>query len=198
MTNMSDGLSTAVPLAALSRGFGFRPDARFGLTSAAPGVDPLNIEDQITEAYSRGYDAGISHAREEAGAQAQADRASREAIIPALQRIDRDMYDALSRHLRDIVVALCEEAMAPYALDPLALCRRITAALDLLRDDATCTVRLNPDDIAALSGLAEAGWTILPDPLLERGTVRVEGADGGVEDGPAQWRARIGEALNAC
>ena len=33
---------------------------------------------------------------------------------------------------------------------------------------------------------------------LERGAVRVEGAIGGVENGPEQWRRSIEEALRQC
>jgi flagellar assembly protein FliH len=34
--------------------------------------------------------------------------------------------------------------------------------------------------------------------MLERGALRVEAANGGVEDGPAQWRQAIAEALALC
>ena len=41
-------------------------------------------------------------------------------------------------------------------------------------------------------------WQIVPDSTLERGSLRVESANGGVEDGPAVWRRAIGEALHQC
>ena len=42
------------------------------------------------------------------------------------------------------------------------------------------------------------GLDVLPDPALERGALRVETQNGGVEDGPAHWRAAIAEALASC
>ena len=43
-----------------------------------------------------------------------------------------------------------------------------------------------------------ADWQVVPDPALARGALRVEAANGGVEDGPAQWRAAITEAFEQC
>ena len=36
------------------------------------------------------------------------------------------------------------------------------------------------------------------DASVERGGLRVETEDGGVEDGPEQWRRAIEEALGSC
>ena len=64
------------------------------------------------------------------------------------------------------------------------------------RADDERVVRLHPADIELVSPRLKADWTVQPDPSLERGTVRVETATGGVEDGPAAWRMAIAEALH--
>ena len=59
-----------------------------------------------------------------------------------------------------------------------------------------CT--LNPDDLALVAPRLPSEWKVSPDPALERGALRVETSNGGVEDGPAQWRHALAEAFHAC
>ena len=76
---------------------------------------------------------------------------------------------------------------------------RIERAVALLRrrqDESR--VRLHPEDLALVAGRLPEGLMLEADPTLERGALRVETADGGVEDGPSQWRAILAEALGTC
>jgi len=59
-------------------------------------------------------------------------------------------------------------------------------------------LRLHPDDITLLGAQLPEGLDVLADPALERGALRIESANGGVEDGPAHWRRAITEALAQC
>ena len=68
----------------------------------------------------------------------------------------------------------------------------------LARADDERLIRLHPDDIALLSPRFAADWQVAPDPALERGALRVETPNGGVEDGPDLWRRAIAEALHQC
>ena len=114
-----------------------------------------------------------------------------------IQRRLRPMRSRL--RLRDTVAALCEQAIAPFALDEEALLRRIDKAVAMLaRADDDRVIRLHPEDIALLSPRLPQEWHVLPDAALERGALRVECATGGVEDGPAGWRRAIAEALHQC
>ena len=97
------------------------------------------------------------------------------------------------------MAALCEETIAPLALDEGALARRIQTAVGMLaRADDERVIRLHPDDIALISPKMSADWQILADPALDRGGLRIESVNGGVEDGPAVWRRAIAEALHQC
>ena len=59
-------------------------------------------------------------------------------------------------------------------------------------------IRLHPDDLAFIAPQLSQDWNVRPDPSLARGAIRVEAANGGVEDGPEQWRRTIAEALDQC
>jgi flagellar assembly protein FliH len=62
----------------------------------------------------------------------------------------------------------------------------------------TRVIRLHPEDLALIGHHLPEDWHCEPDSTLERGAVRVDGAMGGVEDGPAQWRSALDEALRQC
>ena len=68
----------------------------------------------------------------------------------------------------------------------------------LSRADDERLIRLHPEDIKLISPRISADWQVQSDATLERGSIRVESAQGGVEDGPEQWRRAIAEALHQC
>lgn len=203
----------ALPAALLEARQGFRSDRRFARTSgesdaaatdamaglADPEAGEAQPDDPLHAAWAEGFAAGAAEARAAAEEQAHQDAAAREALAVALARLDAESMETLRRRLHAIVVALCEEALQPLALDQAALAARVERAASLLaRADDERTIRLHPDDIACLSPTMRSDWHIVPDPALERGSVRVETATGGVEDGPGEWRRAIAEALAPC
>ncbi|MCJ2184831.1 flagellar assembly protein FliH [Novosphingobium sp. 1949] len=210
---MSD-LSFAVPAAGFksSRSYaerrGFTPDLRFGgtlsETAASPSPEtpvsaPEEESDPLSEAFTQGFTAGFEQAQQAAAQRQAADDTAREALMLALTRLDAELEEQLRLRLRETVAALCESAIAPLALDTDALVRRIEKAVAMLaRADDERVIRLHPEDMALVSPRLAEQWTVQPDPKLTRGTIRVETASGGVEDGPATWRQAIAEALHEC
>ena len=59
-------------------------------------------------------------------------------------------------------------------------------------------VLLNPDDVLLVEARLPQGLEIEADPSVERGALRIETADGGIEDGPSQWRRILAEAFREC
>ncbi len=194
----------ALSLSALSRApIGFAQDLRFlrdlAAARAPTVVEPEEPADPVGDAWAEGYARGMGDAQE-AAAQIIAEReAAATRIELSLARLDAAMQADLKDRLRETVEALCEAAIAPAALDPDGLTRRVECAAAMLgRVQDERVIRLHPEDLALIAARLPEDWHFEPDATLDRGAVRVEGATGGVEDGPAQWRAAITEALRQC
>lgn len=190
-TNMS-----SLPFAALTTSGGFVADTRF----AAPVPDPPSEPgDPLAQAWHDGFESGHAEAARLAKAQAAADDALRARLELSFVRIDAELAEDLRGKLAATVAALCEATLAPLALDPDALARRVAVAAAMLaRADDERVLRLHPDDLALVAARLPADLAVQPDPALERGALRIEGAQGGVEDGPGHWRRAIAEALARC
>lgn len=175
---------------------GFARDARYSATPPAPVAD---AEDPLGAAFAEGYAQGHVAASAEAELHTAEETSAREGLSLSLVRLDETLREQLHQRLNDCVAALCEAAISPLALDHEALATRISRAVAMLaRADDDRVIRLHPDDLAFLSPQMSAEWIVEADPALERGALRVECVSGGVEDGPAQWRAAIAEAVRGC
>ncbi len=194
----------AVPVSTLTGPSGFRATDRFGEIAGAAAFQPKEpqneaSEDPIAAAFADGHAAGIAEAQAQAAEQIHTLTEAREALGLSFARLDQQMEEDLRLRLRDTVSALCEAAIAPLALDQDALIRRVELAVSMLaRADDERVIRLHPDDIELVSKRLAREWAVQPDPALERGSLRVESTNGGVEDGPATWRRAIAEALRQC
>lgn len=181
---------------------GFAADARFSLAAHRATSEPEPAEpepDPLAEAWARGHAEGLAEARAEAAAARIAADAARARFAFAFERLDAELAEGLRLKLRDTVVALCEATLAPLVIEPQALARRVAAAAALFqRIDDERVIRLHPDDLAVVGPLLPAEWSFRPDAALAAGTIRVETADGGAEDGPAEWRRALVEALERC
>lgn len=182
---------------------GFRIDGRFATLDGTAPPPPCEPEpepaDPLALAHAEGFAAGLAQARAEAAAQALAEAEKRELLGLSFARLDAALEEELRLRLRDTVATLCEATLAPYALDGDALVARVGRAVAMLaRADDDRMIRLHPDDLALVGPRLSAEWQVQPDPALPRGSLRVETASGGVEDGPDQWRRAIAEALHQC
>ena len=180
---------------------GFRPAVRFGGPPQPPDPRERDLAERQrieSDAFARGFEEGRKSAMAEAEENAAREDAARERLGAQLLTIGSEDEQRLSQRLRDIALALCSETLAPIALDEAALNRRIAACLAMLREAEERVVHLHPDDIDFIDPELAETLTIRADPALERGEVRVESADGGVEDGPSTWRKAIAEALKPC
>lgn len=204
---MSDAAEAPVraSLAMLARApGGFARDPRFSrvaLPSApAPAPEPREAApDPILAAHAAGYDQGIAEARAEAADEMAAREAAWQALSIEAARLDAEQARLLADRLRDTVIALCEAALGEAALDPERLARRVEAAAAMLaRADDDRVIRLHPDDCELVRPRLPGDWAFAPDPLMPRGALRIEGRQGGVEDGPEQWHAALVEALRSC
>ena len=177
---------------------GFARDIRFAPFAVVETPEPP-MDDPVSRAFTEGYVKGAEETLLQARAAATEEAAARGRIESAFDRLGEAETLRLEERLRETVLALCENAMAPMAVDPESLTGRIRKALALLRraeDDRI--LKLHPDDLGLVAERLPDGLRSEPHPSLERGSLRVETAEGGVEDGPDQWRGTIAEALRLC
>lgn len=186
---------SSLPLALLAADRGFAPDPRFG--SQLPM--PAQPDDLHARGWDEGYAAGCAETQRAAADAAAEQAAARGKIDLTLARLDAEQQELLRQKLFAAIEVLCEASLAPLLLDREALAARVErAAAMLARADDERVLRLHPADIALVSGALPEGLELRADPALERGALRLETANGGVEDGPAHWRRAIAEALAQC
>ena len=192
---------SSLPFALMQGRGGFSADRRF-LSSLVPEPEPEIAEpviDPLAEMFERGFHEGHAAAREDMERREAERDAAREAIELALYRMDNQGAQEMAERLRQTVLALCEHAVIPLAVDPDGLAARIARAVAMLqRAQDERRVLLHPEDLALVASRLPADLLVEPDPSVERGGLRIETPDGGVEDGPSQWRRILGEAFREC
>lgn len=187
-----------VAYSALGRRGSFSRNSRF-TTPEIPSAPPVEVEDAAEKAYRAGYEDGQISARADFDAQLKAERAGRAAIELAFARFDAESERNLRDGLLATVHALCEEAVLPLALDAEGLARRIDAAAAMLkRKHDRRIIHIHPDDLELVRDNVATDLELVPDGSVERGGLRVETEDGGVEDGPHQWRRALAEIFDPC
>ena len=192
-------MSSLAALTGRAEDTGFAADLRFAAMGASALPKLAHPSDPLGEAWAQGFAEGAAQARAEAAGSAAIEDEARVALDLAFTRMDCQMADELRHRLTETILALFDATMLPCALDAELLTMRVERAVAMLaRADDERVIRLNPDDLELISPRLPQEWAIGPDAALPRGHLRVETANGGVEDGPAQWRRALVEALAGC
>lgn len=180
-------------------GAGFRAALPFGAPEAEaspPAPEPPPAADPDPDPLALAYAEGEAAGRAAAAAEIEAHAAAQRALRLSFRALDEAAMSVLTDELAATVMALCDQVLGGFAVDRAALLARCQAAAARIGGAAEALVLyLHPDDIAVLGEAALATWQIAPDTGLERGSVTVEGPDGAVSDGPAEWRRAIAAAL---
>jgi flagellar assembly protein FliH len=192
-------------LALLGEDAAFREVLPFGAPETPPPAQPIaepepepepdpapEAGDALAQAYAEGEAAG----RAAALADAARDAARQRSLRLAFRHLDEAARDVLAADLADTVIALCEGVLAGHATDRAALMTRCAVAARRIGGAASALrLHLHPSDIAALSPEALADWAVIADSALEPGGLMLEGPEGAVRDGPADWRRAIAAAV---
>jgi flagellar assembly protein FliH len=185
-----EGFREALPFGAVPDDTPAPPPAPEPQPERAPVQDP--VPDALAQAFADGEAAG----RAAALAEAELHAARQRALRLAFRSLDEAASAVLAADLADTVIALCEGVLGAHATDRDALvvrcheaARRIGGAASGLR------LHLHPADIESLGAQALEGWAVIADSAIEPGGLLLEGADGAVRDGPADWRRAIAEAV---
>jgi flagellar assembly protein FliH len=180
-------------------GAGFRAALPFGASDVEappPAPDPPPAADPAPDPLALAYAEGEAAGRAAAAAEIEAHAVAQRAMRLTFRALDEAAMSVLTDELAATVMALCNQVLAGFAVNREALLARCQAAAARIGGAAEALVlHLHPDDIAVLGEAALATWRLVPDTGLERGSVTVEGPDGAVSDGPAEWRRAIAAAL---
>lgn len=161
-----------------------------------PQPEPELVADPAPDALAQTYSQGEAAGRAAALAEAAQDAARQRALRLAFRTLDEAASEALAADLADTVIALCEGVLGAHATDRDALLARCHAAARRIGGAAAgLRLHLHPGDIAALGPDALGGWEAVADAALERGALLLEGPDGALRDGPADWRRAIAGAV---
>ena len=163
---------------------------RAAMADAEPVVDL--VEEARMEAFTLGFDEGCRITAEAHGA----DMEIRERLAESLASLAPAPSGMLSTMLSATVVRLVEQIVGEVEIDIERLVQRCdTVAAFIEENDEKGALHLHPDDIVMLEG-EQIGVKLVPDKAMQRGCVRLETAEGWVEDGPDVRLSRLRALLD--
>lgn len=158
---------------------------RNGVIEPEPEIDLL--EEARMEAFTQGFDEGCRVTTQTFGDEADA----RTRLTEALEMLAPAPSGMLSTMLSATVVRLVEQIVGEVEIDIERLVQRCDTVAAFIEDNTgKSALHLNPDDVAMLEGEA-IGVKLVADKGMQRGCVRLETADGWVEDGPDVRLSRL-------
>lgn len=178
---------------------GAAPEAPAPPPPASPPAEPEPAApDPIAEVRAHAYAEGLAAGRAAAEAAGEALRARQRALRLTFRALDEAALQVLAEDLAATVQTLCEGVLGEAALDPQGLRARCEAAARRIGGAPEALVlHMHPEDIALMDEAAPGPMRLVPDASLERGSVVIEGSEGSIADGPAEWRRAIAAALRA-
>lgn len=191
---MSDRTTARLRLTALPIPDGaFRP-----VRGEQQGEEPITATDEghdspegADQAHRRGYVEG--HA--DAMAAAAAERERLLALLASADALRPEPSEELAQLIAETVERLVVQIVGEVGIDAAALQRRATAAAAMIADgDNARTLRLHPDDCALLADM-RLGLTLMPDPGVLPGSIRIDCSAGWIEHGTALYLDALRQEL---
>ena len=150
-----------------------------------PQADP--VEQARIEGFTLGYEEGC---RDTAASYTQEQDAI-ERLIDSLQGLAPAASGGLSTMLSTAVIRLIGQIVGEVDVDVALLRQRCEAVAAFIEDgEGRGALHLNPEDVPLIEG-AGIGVPLVADPSLRRGSVRLDTAEGWVEDGPDVRLSRL-------
>lgn len=177
-------------------GFAAAEEAPVSEPEPVPQPEPEPVADPVPDLVAQAYSQGEAAGRAAALAEAAQDAARQRGLRLAFRTLDEAASETLAADLADTVIALCEGVLGAHAADRDALLARCHEAARRIGGAAAgLRLHLHPEDIETLGPDALGGWEVAADGALERGALLLEGPDGALRDGPADWRRAIADAV---
>ena len=172
--------------------------------SIAPGDragegEQKTAEAALRQAWEAGFESGVAMERRLTRETSSQDRELLTQMRDEIKQINDDGVKMLENRLREAVLALCRQAIDDISIAPERLAARIQAAVkQLVSGHNDKTIEVSPGDLDTLRGTLPAEWKLVANPELVRGAIRVATPEGGIEDGPDQWKLALEEAIRTC
>lgn len=184
-------------LAMVGEGAGFREALPFGEPEVAASPERSEpVADPAADALARAFAEGEAAGRAAAEAEAAEHAARQRALRLNFRSLDEAATGLLAEDLATTVRALAEGVLGDAAIDRDGLLARCHAAAKRIGGAADAlALHLHPEDIDMIGDDALAGWRVIADIGLKRGSLRIEGPDGSVGDGIDEWRRAIAAAV---
>lgn len=189
----------SIPLGGMGqvRSGGFRSlftETHAGATvnDALPDSEEDVLEQARIEAFAMGFDEGCRVTAETNAAEGDA----RARLAGALELLAPAPSGMLSTMLSATVVRLVEQIVGEVEIDIERLLQRCDIVAAFIEDnDDKSALHLHPEDVVLLED-QEIGVKLVADQDMYRGCVRLETADGWVEDGPDVRLSRLRALLD--
>jgi len=174
--------------------------------SPTKGWDPLDptiaetetgFVDPIAQAREQGYAEGAAAAALDALRATERDVALVSGIADALRAAKWVDRTALANQLRDTVLALVRRIVGEIDIPADLLAARISEAVAMIADRAeAATLKMNPADLALVSGKLGPGIKAVADPAIACGSFTIEAADTRIEDGLRTWLEQLTQVID--
>jgi flagellar assembly protein FliH len=162
----------------------FQQDHAFGAPVAGNDVAYQSDEEQLEQARIEAFAMGFDEGCRVTGESTAADTEARKRLADALEMLTPAPSGMLSTMLSATVVRLVEQIVGEVEIDIERLVERcVSVAAFIEESDEKTALHLHPDDVTLLEGEV-LGVKLVADKDMHRGCVRLETADGWVEDGP--------------
>lgn len=145
------------------------------------------VERARIDGFTHGFDEGCRVARESAAAENEAVHR----LAEALELLAPAPSGTLSSMLSAAVIRLVEQIVGEVEIDAGLLQSRCDAVASMIEEgERQGALHLHPDDLPLVDH-ADLGVRVVADAQMKRGCVRLDTADGWIEDGPDVRLARL-------
>lgn len=155
-----------------------------------PQTDPM--EQARVEAFTMGFEEGRRLTEESFSA----DQDVCQRLADALEQLAPASSGTLSTILSAAVIRLVGQIVGEVEIDGELLLERCHTVAAFIEDtDTKQALHVHPEDLPLISG-SEIGVPVVADAGLRRGSVRLDTADGWIEDGPDVRLSRLKAMLD--
>lgn len=174
----------------------FTEGQRLSPPASVPDAEQVDPVDPIDQAHAEGFAMGFEEGSRIAAEAAADDREAQIRLAEALEQLSPASSGTLATMLSATVVRLVGQIVGQVEVDVDVLrtrCEAVAAFID--EDDTKGALHVNPADLPLIAG-ADIAVQVVADPQLRRGCVRLDTADGWIEDGPDVRLSRLKAMLD--